>query len=121
MRKIPALLSFLLLAVPLAASQTPPPAKPAGQAESPLQKPLDPAKRAGQANPPLKSPPEGATRWMKAGKKAAVSQQLKAIEKDPAVTPLVLSLIGALYVEVGRPQEAMAVLKPLADADDAQP
>ncbi len=32
-----------------------------------------------------------------------------------------LSLIGTLYIEVGKPQEALAVLKPLADPEDAQP
>jgi tetratricopeptide (TPR) repeat protein len=112
MRKIPALLSSILLAAPLAAVPTSPPARPAapqaaapaGQAESPLQKPLDEAIRS-----------------MQAGKKDEAFQKLKALEKDPNVTPLVLSLIGALYVEVGRPQEALAVLKPPSDADDAQP
>ena len=84
--KIPALLSLALLALPLAAAQTPPPAAPkaAAQAESPLQKPLDDAIRPVQA-----------------GKKAEAFQKLQAIEKDPDVTPLVLSLIGALYVEIG--------------------
>ena len=37
-----------------------------------------------------------------------------------AVTPQVQSLMGTLYLEVGKPQEAMAVLKPLADAEAAE-
>jgi len=107
--KIPALLSLALLAFPLAAAQTPPPAAPkaaapAAPAESPLQKPLDEAVRLVQA-----------------GKKAEAFQKLQAVEKDPNVTPLVLSLIGALYVEIGRPQDGLRVLKPLADPEDAQP
>ena len=32
-----------------------------------------------------------------------------------------LSLVGALYLEVGRPKDALAVLKPLADPEDSQP
>ncbi|MFL6236392.1 MAG: tetratricopeptide repeat protein [Thermoanaerobaculia bacterium] len=113
--KIPALLSLALLAAPLAAVQTSQPARPAAPqaaakapaaqpAESPLQKPLD-----------------DAVRLMQAGKKAEAYQKLQAVEKDPNVTPLVLSLIGALYVEVGKPQEALRVLKPLADSEEAQP
>jgi len=117
MRKIPALLSFVLLAAPLAASvQTPQTAQPARPAvpqgaqapaaapESPLQKPLD-----------------DAIRLVQAGKKAEAFQKLQAVEKDPNVTPLVLSLIGTLYVEIGKPQEGLRVLKPLADPEDAQP
>ena len=117
MRMIPALLSFVLLAAPLAASvQTPQTAQPARPAtpqgaqapaaapESPLQKPLD-----------------DAIRLVQAGKNAEAFQKLQAIEKDPNVTPLVLSLIGALYVEIGKPQEGLRVLKPQADSEDAQP
>jgi Flp pilus assembly protein TadD len=111
-RTIPALLSFALLAAPLSAVQTaqpakpavPPAAAPAAGSESPLQKPLD-----------------DAIGLVRAGKKEEAFQKLKAVEKDPAVTPLVLSLIGTLYIELGKPQEALAVLKPLADPEDAQP
>ncbi|HET9208936.1 MAG TPA: tetratricopeptide repeat protein [Thermoanaerobaculia bacterium] len=102
---IPALLSLALLAAPLAASvQTPQTAQPAAAPESPLQKPLD-----------------DAIHLVQAGKNAEAFQKLQAVEKDPHVTPLVLSLIGALYVEIGKPQEGLRVLKPLADAEDAQP
>jgi Flp pilus assembly protein TadD len=113
MRKIPLLLSFALLAAPLAAEQTSQPARPAAPkgaqapaapSESPLQKPLD-----------------DAIHLVQTGKNAEAFQKLQAIEKDPNVTPLVLSLIGALYVEIGKPQEGLRVLKPLADAEDSQP
>lgn len=101
---IPVLLSLVLLAAPLAASvQTPQTAQPA-QPESPLQKPLD-----------------DAIHLVQTGKNAEAFQKLQAIEKDPNMTPLVLSLIGALYTEIGKPQEGLRVLKPLADAEDAQP
>jgi predicted Zn-dependent protease len=114
MRKISVLLSFALLAAPLAAEPTAQPARPAAgapqaagapaAAESPLQKPLD-----------------DAIRLVQAGKNAEAFQKLRAIEKDPNVTPLVLSLIGALYVEIGKPAEGLRVLKPLADSEEAQP
>ena len=111
--KIPALLSLALLAAPLAAEQTAQPARPAApqaapaptaQPESPLQKPLD-----------------DAIHLVQTGKNAEAFQKLQAIEKDPNMTPLVLSLIGALYTEIGKPQEALRVLKPQADSVDAQP
>jgi Flp pilus assembly protein TadD len=117
MRKIPALLSFLLLAAPLAASvQTPPPARPAAPA-SPQAKP--PAAAAPES--PLQKPLDDAIRLIQAGKNAEAFQKLQTIEKDPKATPLVLAFVGALYVEAGKPQDALRVLKPLADADDSQP
>ena len=117
MRKIPALLSVLLLAAPLAASvQTPQPARPAAPA-APQAKP--PAAAAPES--PLQKPLDDAIRLIQAGKNAEAFQKLQTIEKDPKATPLVLAFVGALYVEVGKPQDALRVLKPLADADDSQP
>src|ERR1700712_720257 len=101
MRMLPALLSFVLLTAPLAA-QTPPPA-------------------AAQPNPALQKSIEDAIQLVQAGKKEAAYAKLQALQKNPAVTAPVLSLVGALYVEIGRPKEALAVLKPLADSEDAQP
>ena len=112
MRKSLALLSFVLLAVmtlatPLGAVPTkpaPPAAAPETRVVSPLQKAV-----------------EEAIAQIQAGKKDAAYTKLKAIEKDPAVTPPLLSLVGALYLEVGRPKDALAVLKPMADPEDSQP
>jgi Flp pilus assembly protein TadD len=106
MRKIPALLSFVLLAAPLAAVQTPAPASPPAQA---------------QPSPTLQKAIEDAIQLVQSGKKDAAYAKLQAIQKDPAVSRPVLSLVGALYVEIDRPKEALAVLKPLADSEDAQP
>jgi Flp pilus assembly protein TadD len=105
MRKIPALLSFVLLAAPLAAVQTSVPA-PSAQA---------------QPSPTLQKAIEEAIQLVQSGKKDAAYAKLQAIQKDPAVSRPVLSLVGALYVEIDHPKEALAVLKPLADSDDAQP
>jgi Flp pilus assembly protein TadD len=111
MRKPLALLSFVLLAAPLGAVQTSlatPPAPPA-------------APPAARNVPPLQKAVEAAIQDVQAGKKDAAFAKLKVIEKDPAVTPPLLSLIGALYVEIGKPLDGLAVLKPLADDEDAQP
>jgi cellulose synthase operon protein C len=113
MRKIPALLSFVLLAAPLAASvQTAPPARPAAPAAPPA---------AAAPESPLQKPLEDAIRLIQGGKNAEAFQKLQAIEKDSRATPLALAYVGALYLEIGKPQDALRVLKPLADADDPQP
>jgi Flp pilus assembly protein TadD len=115
MRKIPALLSFVLLAAPLAAVQTPAPAVKA------TARPAAPAAQPAQPASPLQKSIEDAIQLVQSGKKDAAYAKLQALQKDPAVTPPVLSLVGALYVEIGKPREALAVLKPLADSEDAQP
>jgi predicted Zn-dependent protease len=56
-----------------------------------------------------------------AGKFKEAIAKLEAMRRNPACPPRALSLLGALYVKVNRPQDALAVLKPLADAPDAQP
>jgi Flp pilus assembly protein TadD len=111
MRKPLALLSFVLLAAPLGAVQTSLATPPAPPATAP----------AARNVPPLQKAVEAAIQDVQAGKKDAAFAKLKVIEKDPAVTPPLLSLIGALYVEIGKPQDGLAVLKPLADDEDAQP
>lgn len=45
-------------------------------------------------------------------------EQLRALENPSAMG---LALLGALYVESGRPFDALDVLQPLADAEDADP
>ncbi|HTQ79081.1 MAG TPA: tetratricopeptide repeat protein, partial [Thermoanaerobaculia bacterium] len=55
------------------------------------------------------------------GDEAGAIQILEGLRKDPAVTPPVLSLLGGLYLKTNRPKEAMELLKPLADAEDADP
>src|SRR3954470_7226023 len=113
MRKIPALLSLALLAAPLAAEQTAQPARPAAPKAAPAP--------ATQPESPLQKPLDDAIRLVRTGKNEEAFKKLQAVEKDPNMTPLVLSLIGALYVEIGKPQEGLRVLKPLADPEDAQP
>jgi len=78
--------------------------------------------------PPVPKPASGldlkvqeALKLAQAGNTAAALEKLHALEKDPAATPPVRSLIGALYLQLGKPQEALAVLKPIADRDEAEP
>jgi Flp pilus assembly protein TadD len=102
MNKILILLSvFVLLAAPLALSQTP-------QTQPPS--PLSP-----EANKSLQE----IGQLIQAGNAAGAAEKLKVLEKDPATTQPMLSLIGALYLQINRPQDALAVLQPLADAEDA--
>lgn len=110
MRKILALSSFVLLAAPLAAvkTSTPPTTQPAPQPAAP-------------ATSPLQTSIEEAIQLVRSGKKEAAFTKLQAIAKDPTMTPPLLSLVGALYLEIGRPKAALMVLKPLADSEDSQP
>ena len=70
---------------------------------------------------PLEKAVQEAVKLVEERHTAAAMDKLRAIQKDPAVTGPVLSLVGALYVQLGKPQEALAVLKPLADPEDAEP
>jgi Flp pilus assembly protein TadD len=106
MKTFAALSIALVLAAPLGA-QTPPPAR--------------------QAQPPAASQPGGdqaleeALKLMQSGDVAGAVQKLETLRESPSASPKALSLLGALYLQVGRPQEALVVLKPLADAEDADP
>lgn len=46
---------------------------------------------------------------------------LEPLAGDAATSPVAKSLLGALYVETGRPADALAILAPLAEAKDADP
>ncbi len=115
MRKILVLSSFALLAAPLAA-QTP--ATGVGAAKATQSKESPPPQRALT---PLEKSIQEAVKLVEEHHAAAAIDKLRAIQKDPAVTPQMLSLVGALYVQLNKPQEALAVLKPLADPEDAEP
>ncbi len=116
MRKILVLSSFALLAAPLAAVQTPAPG--VGGAKATQTKESPPPQRALT---PLEKSLQEAVKLVAERHTTAAVDKLRAIQKDPAVTPHMLSLIGALYVQLDKPQEALAVLKPLADPEDAEP
>lgn len=46
---------------------------------------------------------------------------LEPLVANSTATPLALATLGALYLEIGLPGDALEVLRPLADGDDANP
>jgi tetratricopeptide (TPR) repeat protein len=57
----------------------------------------------------------------KSGKLKEAIAELEAQRKKGGATPRSLSFLGTLYLQVGRAADALAVLKPLADASNAEP
>jgi tetratricopeptide (TPR) repeat protein len=95
--------------------QTPP-----ARATAPVAAPPAAPAAAGPANPIQKKLEEALGRMDK-GDDAGAIHILEPLQKDPNVTPPVLSLLGGLYLKTNRPKEALAILKPLADAPDSDP
>jgi Flp pilus assembly protein TadD len=58
---------------------------------------------------------------LQAGDPAAAIATLEPLRQDPEAPLPALALLGALYVETGRPDEALVVLEPLADREEADP
>jgi len=116
MKKVPALLILSLVSLGLAVHAQTPAAKPAPPA------PAAPA-AAPKAAPPteLERKVQEVSRLVQAGKVTEAMPRLQALEKDPATTPPVRVLIGVFYLELGKAQEALLVLKPLTDSVDAEP
>jgi len=94
-------------------------------AQAVAQAPKPPAGQQAPARQPAASAVDQSVReaiaLVEAGNAAGALQKLQALEKDPAMPPQVRSLVGALYLQINRPQEAIAVLGPLAAAEDAEP
>ncbi|HXT51968.1 MAG TPA: tetratricopeptide repeat protein [Thermoanaerobaculia bacterium] len=68
--------------------------------------------------------PPGTAAIEQAGDLAAkgdIAGAIKRLERDrPQLGPRGLSLLGTLYVEANRPADGLAMLKPLADREDAE-
>ncbi|HEV8580194.1 MAG TPA: tetratricopeptide repeat protein [Thermoanaerobaculia bacterium] len=111
MKNALALLLFSLLATPLQADQAPPTAAQPAQPAAP---------QPAAPQPPLDKRVQEAIDLAEKGNAAGALQKLQALPKE-LVTPQVQSLIGALYLQVDKPQEALTALQPLADAADAEP
>jgi predicted Zn-dependent protease len=56
-----------------------------------------------------------------AGKFKEAIAKLEALRREPGCPPRAVALLGALYLKVNRPKEALDVLRPLAAPADAQP
>lgn len=94
-----ALALLSLLALP-AAGQTPAPTAP-----KPTMDPLT----------------QDAIKKVEAGDAAGAIKELEAQRAAKTASPQGLALLGTLYLNQGKAQEALAVLKPLADAEKADP
>lgn len=103
---------------PAGADATPPPAPAATQ-------PATPPAAAQPAPAPELSPAgkkfQEAAGLVKKGDVAGAVAILEGLRKEGTAEPHHLSLLGALYVEQGRAAEAMAILRPLAAPEDADP
>jgi tetratricopeptide (TPR) repeat protein len=62
-----------------------------------------------------------ALKKLEGGDLAGAIQGLEVLRTDPAASPQGLALLGALYLEANRAEEALKVLQPLADKPDADP
>jgi predicted Zn-dependent protease len=96
------------LAPPAPAAAAPPPAVSASAGG---------AGAASSADAPMKE----AVTLASAGKFKEAIAKLEALRRDPACPPRATALLGALYLKVNRPKDALAVLRPLAEPADAQP
>jgi predicted Zn-dependent protease len=115
-------LSLCIAANPAAASPTttPPPASAAGGTAGTGSG----APAAAAASAPLqRSDPrlDEAVALASQGKFKEAIARLEVLRRDPACPPRALSLLGILYVKEKRPKEALAVLRPLAAAPNAEP
>lgn len=100
------------------------PAAPAGGQAAPVQPaPGQPA--AGAQAAPAKELTPADKKWQEAlalirkGDGKGALQILEGMRQDNTATPPVLALLGALYLQESRPQDAMNVLRPLAEPADA--
>jgi tetratricopeptide (TPR) repeat protein len=107
---------------------------PAGADSTPQAPPPAAATQPAPAVPPAAAPAQPAPAPTPADKKfqeavglvkkgdvAGAVTILEGLRKDGQAAPHHLSLLGALYVEQGRVAEAMAILRPLAAPEDADP
>ncbi len=80
---------------------------------------------AAQPKPTTSGPPppqvaEAARKYEAGDFKGAIAL-LEPLRKKPGTHPLALALLGALYLETGRPKEALGLLGPIADSGTAGP
>jgi len=103
-----------LSAVPghgVAATAAPPPAAAASPAAS----------GAATGSQPAEARLSEAGNLAAAGKFKEAIAKLEALRREPGCPPRAVALLGALYLKVNRPKEALEVLRPLAAPADAQP
>jgi len=82
--------------------------------------PILPTALCGQQEP-LPAPVLEALELIDQGDLAAAISNLESLRADGEAPLPALAALGALYLETGRPQMALEILRPLADAVDADP
>ncbi|HEX2222925.1 MAG TPA: tetratricopeptide repeat protein [Thermoanaerobaculia bacterium] len=100
-----------VLAGPAAAIQATPPATPP---------PAPPEQTAG-TGAGVDARVQEALKKLETGDLQGAIQGLERMRQEASASPQGLALLGGLYLEAGRAEEALAVLRPLADAPDADP
>ncbi|HEV2853775.1 MAG TPA: tetratricopeptide repeat protein [Thermoanaerobaculia bacterium] len=120
MRTLYPILAFLALAaLPAGAQQKKAPPKPAPKAPAAAQQ----SSPQTSAQPSPQTPPEvtqALQRYQANDLKGAIAV-LEPFRAKKDANPASLALLGAFYLEAGRPQDSLAVLGPLTDSTAAGP
>lgn len=109
--------SAFAFALTLALTASTVPAAAQTQPQAPAQ-PKPQARPAQSAVDPLT---QDAIKKVEAGDTAGAIRELEGQRTAKTASPQGLALLGTLYLQQGKSQEALAVLKPLADAQRADP
>lgn len=126
-QKIAILLAFLTACsrgeVPAGAEQEPQqPSQPASQT---APAPAQPGEPGTQAPPreltPAEKKVQEAFALIEKGDAAGAIRLLEELRAQKQATSPVLGLLGAVYLQEGRAKDALTVLQPLAEAEDADP
>lgn len=107
-------LAMLALVALGAAAQTP-------LAQTPAQTITPTPSAASARSPDLSKTAQEIVKQAQGGDKAGALARVQTLVQGAAGNRRTLSLAGALYLQLGQPKEAYALLKPLADASDAEP
>lgn len=122
--KTPKSVLFVALLCACSPGDAPAGADPTPQAApaqtAPAPQPAQPAAPAPEISPAGRKFQEAAA-LVKKGDMAGAVAILEGLRKEGTAEPHHLSLLGALYVDQGRVAEAMAILRPLAAPEDADP
>ena len=109
------LLACLALAAPLALT----PSLVAGPLSS---------RQAPEPIAPGVPPPDASARAVRAAVELVQQENLEGaiavlepLRDDAGASPVAMAMLGALYAEIGLPEDALSVLSPIADRDDADP
>ena len=108
--------------VPAGAEQEPQPATPSAQTAPAPAQPASPGAPAPQRElTPVEKKVQEAFALIEKGDGGGAIRILEELRAQKQATPPVLALLGAVYLQEGRANDALDVLRPLAEAEDADP